>query len=73
MLISKLLHVGNSLKRYLFADEKYKEKMEIKLFEPGGEPSVSALAGKHSSIAVCLANKAMHEGGVHTWKTEYGV
>ncbi|MEN8247984.1 MAG: hypothetical protein ABFS32_03570 [Bacteroidota bacterium] len=47
--------------------------MEIKLFEPGGEPSVSALAGKHSSIAVCLANKAMHEGGVHTWKTEYGV
>lgn len=39
----------------------------------GGEPSVSSLTGKHSSIAVHLANRAMHKGGVHSWKSEYGV
>ena len=28
---------------------------------------------KYNSIAIHLANKAMHEGGVHYWKPEYGV
>ena len=38
----------------------------------GGPLPAMAESGKNNSIACQLANKAMHEGGVHTWQPEYG-
>jgi len=48
----------------------YKEMAE-KIMNNGPFPN-NATEGKHNSIVVQMTNNAMHEGGVHSWKPEYG-
>ena len=47
------------------------KKMAKKIMNNGPFPNTAA-KGKHNAIAVQMANNAMHQGGVHSWKKEYG-
>ena len=48
------------------------KKLAESIIKTGSCPNTIKPA-KYNSIAIHLANKAMHEGGVHYWKPEYGV
>jgi predicted dehydrogenase len=48
------------------------KKMAAEIMNNGPFPNTAA-EGKHNSIAVQMANNAMHQGGVHSWKPEYGI
>lgn len=45
--------------------------MAAEIMNNGPFPNTAA-EGKHNSIAVQMANNAMHQGSVHSWKTKYG-
>lgn len=47
------------------------KKLAKNIMSNGPFPN-TATKGKYNSIAVIMANNAMHQGGVYSWKEEYG-